>query len=190
MWWPCVASNVRKGKKKVSHVFMSLCRHAFQVQGRITTWSWTCRFATRIIVSPPTGRNRSEVWLLPERKQSCSQKSFLFFISLLFSPHPTSSSFVTLCNSVNPLGVSTAGNFLGQPERQNMLKAQPRPQSIALFHCVKLRSDPSENFISSEKTEKKKKNPTRPIRHRLGELIHVNSPAPQRFNHCVSLSHL
>lgn len=72
----------------VSHVFMNLCRHAFQVQGHVTTWSWTCRFATWIIVSPLTGRNRSEVWLLQKCKQFCSQKSFLVLISLFFpTPH-------------------------------------------------------------------------------------------------------
>lgn len=104
-------------KEKVSYVFMSLRRRALQAHVCTATWSWTCCSAALIIVSPLTDRNRSEAWLLPKCKQSSSQKSFLFFISLLadLPPHPfphlycpTSSSFVTLCNSVNPLVASTA----------------------------------------------------------------------------------
>lgn len=75
-------------KEKVSYVFMSLRRRALQAHVCTATWSWTCCSAALIIVSPLTDRNRSEAWLLPECKQSSSQKSFLFFISLLADPPP------------------------------------------------------------------------------------------------------
>lgn len=122
-------------KEKVSYVFMSLHRRALQAHVCTATWSWTCCSAALIIVSPLTDRNRSEAWLLPECKQSSSQKSFLFFISLLADPPPpfphlycpTSSSFVTLCNSVNPLVASTA--VTGCSLKDKMPKHSPDPSS-------------------------------------------------------------
>lgn len=75
-------------KEKVSYVFMSLRRRALEAHGCTATWSWTCCSAALIIVSPLTDRNRSEAWLLPKCKQSSSQKSFLFFISLLTDTPP------------------------------------------------------------------------------------------------------
>lgn len=45
-------TSCSRRSSKVPYVFMSLCGRAFQVQGCITTWSWTCCFAAQIIVSP------------------------------------------------------------------------------------------------------------------------------------------
>lgn len=151
-----------KGKKKVSHVFMSLCRHAFQVQGRITTWSWTCRFATRIIVSPPTGRNRSEVWLLPERKQSCSQKSFLFFISLLFSPHPTSSFCHTL-EQRQPSWCLNCRKFSRAAWKAEHAKSTAPSSEHCSFSLCKAQIWSFWELYFQWEDRKKKINPTRPI---------------------------
>lgn len=174
---------------------MSLCRHAFQVQGRVTTWSWTCRLATQIIVSPPTGWNRSEVWLLPECKQSCSQKGLMFFISLLSPPPRIQICRHTLQQHQPPCCLNHR-KFSRAAWKAEHAKTQPCPQSNALFLLCKAlivrsyHSHAHQNCISSGKTEKKK-SPTRPnVRHRLGEWIHVNSPAPWGFTDCFSLSHL
>lgn len=63
--------------KHMYSMFLLQCR---------TISSWTSCFTGSINVSPPTSWNQSEVQLLPDCKQSCSEKSFWFSISLLLSP--------------------------------------------------------------------------------------------------------
>lgn len=118
-------------KEKVSYVFMSLRRRALEAHGCTATWSWTCCSAALIIVSPLTDRNRSEAWLLPKCKQSSSQKSFLFFISLLtdtpplplIAPHPALLSHSATAS--NPLVASTA--VTGCSLKDKMPKHSPDP---------------------------------------------------------------
>lgn len=153
---------------------MSLCRHAFQVQGRVTTWSWTCRLATQIIVSPPTGWNRSEVWLLPECKQSCSQKGLMFFISLLPAP-PLPPPCIQICHHTlqqhQPPCCLNHRKISRASWKAEHAKTQPCPQSNALFYCVKLLSSdliiPMPIRTVFPVGRQKKKCPTRPnTRHR------------------------
>lgn len=134
-------------KEKTSHVFTGLRRRAFQAQACITTWSWTCCSTALIIVSPLTDRNRSEVWLLPECKQSCSLRSFLFFISLP-SPH-RQTHIQVFCHTLQQRHPPCCLNW-------EHAKARSRPASIALFRWAKTKLF-SFDDDSSEKTKTKTK---------------------------------
>lgn len=120
-------------KEKVSYVFMSLRRRALQAHVCTATWSWTCCSAALIIVSPLTDRNRSEAWLLPECKQSSSQKSFLFFISLLADPPPCFPTFIAPHPALLSHSATASTPLLPQLQSQ-AAASKTRCQNTVLTH--------------------------------------------------------